>query len=107
PLPPPWSGGCSRTCPSCCPSSLFPGTCGANCAPPTSSSAASSKCGAALVPWCALLMWRASTASSTPSSRDSTWNGKPAPSTYLHKQLDVTPDGSECNGLVSSTMIFQ
>src|SRR5258708_15580589 len=23
-------------------------------------------------------------------SRDSTWNGKPAPSTYLHKQLDVT-----------------
>src|SRR2546430_1307855 len=35
-------------------------------------------------------MWRASTASSTPSSRDSTWNGKPAPSTYLHKQLDVT-----------------
>ncbi len=30
------------------------------------------------------------TASSTPSSRDLTWNGKPAPSTYLHKQLDVT-----------------
>src|SRR6266700_4119860 len=30
-------------------------------------------------------------ASSTPSSRDSIWNGKPAPSTYLHKQLDVTP----------------
>src|SRR2546426_227776 len=29
-------------------------------------------------------------ASSTPSSRDSIWNGKPAPSTYLHKQLDVT-----------------
>src|SRR5947207_14416386 len=27
--------------------------------------------------------------SSTPSSRDSIWNGKPAPSTYLHKQLDV------------------
>jgi len=23
-------------------------------------------------------------------SRDSTWNGKPAPSPYLHKQLDVT-----------------
>jgi hypothetical protein len=51
----------------------------------------SSKCAAALGPWCALLMWRASTASSTPSSRDSTWNGKPAPSTYLHKQLDVAP----------------
>ena len=30
------------------------------------------------------------TASSTPSSRDLTWNGKPAPSTYLHKLLDVT-----------------
>src|SRR5438093_789218 len=30
------------------------------------------------------------TASSTPSSRDSIWNGKPAPSTYLHKLLDVT-----------------
>src|SRR5437899_11727958 len=29
-------------------------------------------------------------ASSTPSSRDSIWNGKPAPSTYLHKLLDVT-----------------
>jgi len=24
------------------------------------------------------------------SSRDSIWNGKPAPSPYLHKQLDVT-----------------
>src|ERR1700756_3419565 len=35
-------------------------------------------------------MSKAWTASSTPSSRDSTWNGKPAPSTYLHKQLDVT-----------------
>src|SRR5438552_6547547 len=30
-------------------------------------------------------------ASSTPSSRDSIWYGKPVPSTYLHKQLDVTP----------------
>src|SRR5581483_3294299 len=37
-------------------------------------------------------MSRAWIASSTPSSRDSTWNGKPAPSTYLHKQLDVTPE---------------
>jgi hypothetical protein len=26
--------------------------------------------------------------------RDSIWNGKPAPSTYLHKQLDVTLCGS-------------
>ena len=30
----------------------------------------------------------------TPFSRDSTGNGKPAPSTYLHKQLDVTPSAS-------------
>jgi uncharacterized repeat protein (TIGR03803 family) len=29
-------------------------------------------------------------AASSPSSRDSTWNGKPAPSPYLHKQLDIT-----------------
>jgi hypothetical protein len=35
------------------------------------------------------------TESSTPSSRDSTWNGKPAPSTYLHKQLDVALRGSD------------
>ena len=27
---------------------------------------------------------------STPSSSDSIWNGKPAPSPYLHKQLDIT-----------------
>src|SRR2546422_10667897 len=33
--------------------------------------------------------------SSTPSSRDSTWNGKPAPSPYLHKQLDGHPDALE------------
>src|SRR5438477_9987391 len=39
-------------------------------------------------------MSRASIESSTPSSRDSTWNGKPAPSTYLHKLLDVTPEVS-------------
>src|SRR6266567_7243417 len=35
-------------------------------------------------------MSRAWTVSFTPSSRDSTWNGKPAPSPYLHKQLDIT-----------------
>src|SRR6516164_3989356 len=35
-------------------------------------------------------MSKASIGSSTPSSRDSIWNGKPAPSAYLHKQLDVT-----------------
>ena len=39
------------------------------------------------------------TASSTPSSTDSTWNGKLAPSTYLHKQLDVTVQNSACRTL--------
>jgi len=58
--------------------------------------AASSKFGDALVPWCALSMSRAWTASSTPFSRDLTWNGKPAPSTYLHKQLDVTCKPGRC-----------
>ena len=29
------------------------------------------------------------------SSRDSTWNGKTAPSSYLHKQLDITLNGSQ------------
>ena len=33
---------------------------------------------------------RAWTASSTPYSRGLIWNGKPAPSGFLHKQLDVT-----------------
>src|SRR5437773_921367 len=44
-------------------------------------------------------MSRAWIASSTPSSRDSIWNGNPAPSPYLHKQLDVTLD------MVSSPMV--
>src|ERR1700693_1750870 len=41
-------------------------------------------------------MSRAWIASSTPSSRDLIWNGKPAPSTYLHKQLDVTSCSPSC-----------
>jgi hypothetical protein len=41
-------------------------------------------------PWCALLTCRVSNASSTPSSSALTWSGKPAPSAYLHNQLDVT-----------------
>ena len=41
-------------------------------------------------PWLALSMCKAWTESSIPSSRASTWNGKPAPSTYLHKQLGIT-----------------
>jgi hypothetical protein len=46
------------------------------------------------------------TASFTPFFRDSIWNGKPAPSPYLHKQLDVTPSlGLEfCR---ARTQIFQ
>jgi hypothetical protein len=35
-------------------------------------------------------MYKVWIASSTPSSRDSIWNGKPVPSPYLHKQLDIT-----------------
>ena len=87
---PPWSNNWSATCPSCLPSSRSPGICGANCAPPTSSSAASSKSGAEPGPWSASSMCNRWTASSTPSSRGSTWNGKTAPSAFLHKQLDVT-----------------
>ena len=85
-----WCGAWNAICRNCCRSSPFPATCGRSCAPPTSSSAASWKYDAELGPWSALSMCKAWTASSTPSSRDSTWNGKPAPSTYLHKQLDVT-----------------
>src|SRR5215472_9846563 len=54
-------------------------------------SAVSSKFAGALDPWSVSSTSRASTASSTPSSRGSIWNGKPAPSNYLHKRLDVTP----------------
>jgi hypothetical protein len=55
-----------------------------------SSSAASSKCGEEPGPWSASSTCSPWTASSTPSSRDSTWNGKTAPSAFLHKQLDDT-----------------
>jgi transposase-like protein len=58
-------------------------------APPTLSNAVSSRCAAGLAPWFALWTWPAWTASSTPLSRDSTWNGKTASSSYLHKPLDV------------------
>ena len=34
---------------------------------------------------------RRMTSITTPSACNLTWNGKTAPSTYLHKQLDVTP----------------
>jgi hypothetical protein len=85
-----WCAACNAICRSCCRSSPFRGICGRNCAPPTSSSAASSKSVAERGPWCALSTSRAWTESSTPFFRDSIWNGKPAPSPYLHKQLDVT-----------------
>ena len=64
--------------------------CGASCAPPTSSNAVSLKSDAALGPWSASSTCNPWTASSTPSFRDSTWNGKLAPSAYLHKRLDIT-----------------
>ena len=43
-------------CRNCCRSSAFHGTCGRNCAPPTSLSVVSWKCAAARAPWCALSM---------------------------------------------------
>jgi transposase-like protein len=86
----PWCGAWDAICRNSCRSSPFPATYGRSCAPQMSSSAASWKYEDELGPWSALSMCKAWTASSTPSSRDSTWNGKPAPSTYLHRQLDVT-----------------
>jgi putative transposase len=68
----------------------FPGISGRSYVPPMSSSAASSKFGFAHDQWSALSTSKASTESSIPSSSDSTWNGEPAPSGFLHKQLDVT-----------------
>jgi len=41
-------------------------------------------------PWSASSTSRVWTGSSTPFFKDSTWNGKTAPSGFLHKQLDVT-----------------
>ena len=53
-------------------------------------SAASSKPGEEPGPWSASSTCGPWTDSSTPSSKDLTWNGKPAPSAYLHKRLDIT-----------------
>jgi len=50
----PWCGDWSAICRSCFRSSAFPDICGRSCAPPTSSSVASSKCAAGPGPWCAL-----------------------------------------------------
>jgi putative transposase len=49
-----------------------------------------SKSGEEPGPWSASSTSNRWTESSTPSSRDSTWNGKLAPSAYLRKRLDIT-----------------
>src|SRR4029077_5881752 len=51
-------------------------------------------------------MSRAWIASSTPSSRDSIWNGKTAPSTYLHKQLDVTAVQTGADNPAKQVLLF-
>src|SRR3974390_623896 len=86
----PWSNYWNAIYPNCWPSSDFPNTSGESCAPPTSSNAASSKCAEEPAPWSASSTCSPWTVSSTPSSRNSTWNGKHAPSALLHKRLDVT-----------------
>src|SRR6266567_1991353 len=86
----PWCGAWNPICRSCCRSSPCPAIYGRRCAPPTSSNAASSKFEEEPGPWFASSTSPALTASSTPSSRDSTWNGKTAPSSFLHKPLDIT-----------------
>ena len=68
-----------------------PNICGASCAPPISSNAASSKSDAELGPWSASSMCSPWTASSTPSSTDSTWNGKTAPSGAIYTSGLTTP----------------
>src|SRR5271166_7156301 len=50
-------------------------------------------------------MSRVWTASSTPFSRDSIWNGKPAPSLYLHKQLDITADRVQLQQVLMNLML--
>ena len=85
-----WCVGWSAICRNCSRFFTSPGTCGRSYAPPTSLSVVSSRCAAALAPWFALSTFKAWTESFTPSSSDLTWNGKPAPSSYLHKQLDIT-----------------
>src|SRR5579863_6085897 len=82
--------GWNATCRSCSTSSSFPSTFGRSCEPPMPSNAASSKCDDELGPWSSSSMCRAWTESSMPSFSVSTTNGKPAPSDFLHKQLDVT-----------------
>ena len=68
----------------------FPRPCGASCAPPMPSSAASSKFAGEPGPWSCSPMWKAWIESSMRFSVDSMKTGKTTPSNYLHKQLDVT-----------------
>src|SRR5581483_7820434 len=88
----PWCGGWSAICRNYFPSTASPDIYGRSCAPPISSSVVSLRCDAAPGRWCALSTWPVWIASSTPSSSALTWNGKTAPSSYLHKQLDVTSE---------------
>ncbi len=80
----------SATCRSYWPSSRSRGTCGASCARPTPSNAASLKSGDAPKRWSCSPTSKASTGSSMPVSADSMRTGKLTPSNYLHTQLDVT-----------------
>src|SRR5690348_7239194 len=51
------------------------------------------ECGGEPGPWTALSTWRAWTELFTLSSSDSTSTGKTAPSSFLHKRLDITKLG--------------
>src|SRR5579864_6668780 len=51
-----------------------------------------SKCGGELGPWLCSSTWKAWIESSMRFSVVSTKTGKPTPSNYLHKQLDVTEE---------------
>lgn len=75
---------------NCCRSLTSPGTCGGSCAPPTSSSVASWRCGGEPAPWSALSTNPAWTGLSMRSLTATTHNGKIAPSGFLHRRLDIT-----------------
>ncbi len=68
----------------------FPRTCGANCAQPMLSSDALSRCDGERDRWSCSAMSKAWIESSMRFSAGSMRTGKPTPSNYLHRQLDVT-----------------
>ena len=94
-----WCAHWRRTCRSCWPSSRFLATGGGSCAPPTSSSAASWRCAAALGRWSVSSTCRAWTASCSRSLTGGTHHGKIAPSHCLRKQLDITKSGTARQGI--------